>query len=349
MRKYWWKILGVLLIIWSYGFGLLTPLKPGIPNVYPFNGNAGETVELTIEGYNTHFKEAKNNRVWLKLGDHSMLGTVIPPTTSNQLKVKFDLPKILPSTDTVVTFSLVTDNEIDGAAVLPSAIFITQDSIAPALALQNWQTAPIENLNQNKGITFPFRNVLGETIRNLYFHVSLWFAMFIMLTIAVFYSVRYLSKGSLDDDHLANSLISIAVTYGVLGCATGSIWAKFTWGTWWTADVKLNMSAIFMLIYLAYFVLRGAFQDEIKRARLTAVYNIFAFASIIPLLFVIPRLMDSLHPGNGGNPGFGGEDLDNTMRIAFYPAILGMTLLGLWIASLKYRFALLTDKVLDRN
>jgi len=82
---------------------------------------------------------------------------------------------------------------------------------------------------------------------------------------------------------------------------------------------------------------------------LTSVYNIFAFASIIPLLFVIPRLVDSLHPGNGGNPGFGGEDLDNTMRMAFYPAIIGMTLLGLWISDLRYRLAIIADKLLERD
>ena len=279
----------------------------------------------------------------------TLAGSIVERTSANQLKVKFDLPQLLPSTDSVVTFSLITDNELDGAAVLPNALFIKQDTIAPDLALQNWPNSAIGNLNQQRGITFPFRNVLAETIRNIYFHVSLWFAMFILLAIAVFYSVRYLSKGQKKDDHLANALISIAVTYGILGCATGAIWAKYTWGTWWTADVKLNMSAIFMLIYLAYFVLRGAFQDEIKRARLTSVYNIFAFASIIPLLFVIPRLVDSLHPGNGGNPGLGGEDLDNTMRMAFYPAIMGMTLLGIWIASLKFRLDIIKDKILDNS
>jgi heme exporter protein C len=67
------------------------------------------------------------------------------------------------------------------------------------------------------------------------------------------------------------------------------------------------------------------------------VYNIFAFGALVPLIYVVPRLTDSLHPGAGGNPAFGSEDLDNTMRMVFYPAILGWTLLGFWIASLAYR------------
>ena len=349
MKENWWKILGILLLLYAFLFGILTPLKPGLPNVYPINGQVGSSLSLNISGYNTQFAAAKKQRVWLKLGDQSILATAIEAKASNQLTATFDIPEFLPSEDKVVEMSLVTDNEIDGASVMPSAVFIKQTAIDIGKAQTLWKNTPIENLHQKEGISFPYRNVLGETIRNLYFHVSLWFAMFIILTGSVVYSIKYLNKGNINDDHRANALISIAVVYGLLGCATGSIWAKHTWGTWWTTDVKLNMSAVFMLIYLAYFVLRGSFQDEIKKARLTSVYNIFAFASIIPLLFVIPRLVDSLHPGNGGNPGFGGEDLDNTMRMAFYPAIIGMTLLGLWISSLRYRLAVLTDKLLDRD
>ena len=104
-----------------------------------------------------------------------------------------------------------------------------------------------------------------------------------------------------------------------------------------------------MLIYLAYFILRGSFDEEERRGRIAAIYNIFAFAALIPLLFVIPRMTDSLHPGNGGNPGFGGEDLDNTMRMVFYPSIIGWTLLGVWLASLAYRYMKLREEWLDRD
>ena len=348
MKENWWKIIGIGLMLFSLIFGMLTPLKPGLPSVYPFNGKAGNELTVSIQGYNTHFEEAKNQRVWLKLGDYTLASSKLEATSSNLLKATFVTPAVLPSKDSVVVFSLITDNEIDGASVMPSAIFIKQSVIDSSGAAQIWPQNALDNLHQRAGITFPYRNVLGETIRNLYYHVSLWFAMFIILAVSVYYSIKYLNKGNMLDDHRADALVAVGVLFGLLGCATGSIWAKHTWGTWWTMDVKLNMTAIFMLIYLAYFVLRGSFQDEIKRARLASVYNIFAFASIIPLLFVIPRLVDSLHPGNGGNPGFGGEDLDNTMRMAFYPAIIGMTLIGLWMADLRYRLAVLADKVLDR-
>jgi len=122
------------------------------------------------------------------------------------------------------------------------------------------------------------------------------------------------------------------------------VWAQFTWGAWWSGDPKQNTSAIAILIYLAYLVLRGSFNEEQQRARISAVYNIFAFACLVPLLFILPRLTDSLHPGNGGNPGFGAYDLDNRMRVVFYPAVIGWTLLGFWIASLRTRIITLEQK-----
>jgi len=350
MLKHWWKILGVLLVLYTLIVGMIVPLKPGIPSVSPSNGKTGETITLQIEGYNTHFQEAKNLRAWLKMdGEKTLLADKLTASASNALKATFTIPKYLPSDKKVVDFALVIDNELDGASVLPSALFITQQQVQKAMGEGVWKNAAINNLHEYPGMAFPYRNILAETIRNTYFHVSLWFGMFLLLVGSVFYSFRYLRKFRVEDDLYSKALTAIGVLFGLLGCATGAIWAKHTWGTYWTTDVKLNMAAVGMLIYLAYFVLRGSFQDETKRARLGAVYNIFAFAALIPLLFVIPRLTDSLHPGNGGNPGLGGEDLDNTLRMIFYPSIIGWTLIGLWLANLFYRIDLLQHRLLDEG
>ena len=78
--------------------------------------------------------------------------------------------------------------------------------------------------------------------------------------------------------------------------------------------------------------------DDIdKKAKLAAVYNIFCFPLYIVLIMVIPRLTDSVHPGNGGNPAFSKYDLDSNMRMVFYPAVIGWILLGSWITSLLIR------------
>ncbi|MBT5505958.1 MAG: cytochrome c biogenesis protein CcsA, partial [Flammeovirgaceae bacterium] len=147
-------------------------------------------------------------------------------------------------------------------------------------------------------------------------------------------------------DLYAEHLVNIGAMFGVLGIVSGMIWANFTWGEPWSNDPKQNASAVALLIYFALIILRGSLQDDHQKARLGAVYNIFAFAVLIPLLFVLPRMTDSLHPGNGGNPAFGQYDLDSDLRMVFYPAVLGWTFLGFWMATLKIRAARL-QKHLD--
>lgn len=195
--------------------------------------------------------------------------------------------------------------------------------------------------------------ILNETIRALYFHVTMWFGMILMLIVSVVYSIKYLRSNNLEHDDMALEFTNAAILFGVLGIATGMLWARFTWGDYWSGDPKQNASAIGLLMYFAYLVLRGSISDPQQRGRIGAVYNIFAFAAFIPLIFVLPRLTDSLHPGNGGNPGFNAYDLDSKLRMVFYPAIIGWTLLGTWIATVRVRIRkverLLEEKILNSN
>jgi heme exporter protein C len=196
-------------------------------------------------------------------------------------------------------------------------------------------------------IEVPRLAILNETIRNLFYHVALWFAMFILLIVSVVYSIKYLKSSSMEADTKASSFAVMGVVFGLLGIATGSVWARFTWGDWWVNDPKLNATTIALLIYLAYFVLRSSIEDEHQKGRISAVYNIFAFAAAVPLIFILPRLTDSLHPGSGGNPGFNAYDLDNNLRTVFYPAVIGWTLIGVWFASLRIRIKVLRNVVDD--
>ena len=183
----------------------------------------------------------------------------------------------------------------------------------------------------------PRQPILNESIRNVYLHVPLWFGMITLLLTSAVYSVRYLRSGRVDDDLVAVEFANTAILFGLLGCATGSLWANFTWNDPWPNDPKLNSVAVGMLMYMAYLILRGSFDDEQRRSRISAVYNIFAFAVFVPLIFIGPRLTDSLHPGNGGNPAFGTYDMDNYVRRGFDPAVIGFTLLGVWITELRVR------------
>jgi heme exporter protein C len=189
--------------------------------------------------------------------------------------------------------------------------------------------------------------ILHESIRNLYFHVPMWFSMIVLFTISVYHSIKFLVTNNAEDDLKAVESINTGIIFGILGLITGAIWAKFTWGQAWSFDVKQNYAAIAMLLYFAYLVLRNAIDEDQKRAKISAIYNIFAFPMMVVLLFVLPRLSDSLHPGNGGNPGFNSYDLDSRMRMVFYPACIGWILIGYWIYTLLFRLRRLTKNRLS--
>ena len=186
-------------------------------------------------------------------------------------------------------------------------------------------------------IPVPRLAILHESIRNLFFHVTMWFAMLIMMTASLVYGIRYLNTGNIDYDTKAEKCTTTGIFLGIIGIITGSIWAKNTWGAWWVNDAKLNGAAAAMLVYFAYVILRGSMDDESKRARISAVYGIFAYSLMLVFIMVLPRLTDSLHPGNGGNPGFSSYDLDNSMRKVFYPAIIAWTLLATWFTEINVR------------
>src|ERR1700744_4912710 len=190
----------------------------------------------------------------------------------------------------------------------------------------------------------PALPILHETIRNLYFHVPMWMGMLTVFSISVFFSIKYLATGKEEHDLAAVECVNTGLVFYILGFLTGMLWAKYTWGQFWSSDPKQNSAAIVFLLYCAYLVLRGSMDEEQKRARISAVYNIFSFPIMIVLIFILPRLTSSLHPGSGGNPAFGQYDLDNRMKVAFYPAMLGWAFIALWIATIRYRIRLIEYK-----
>lgn len=196
---------------------------------------------------------------------------------------------------------------------------------------------------------------LQETIRNLYFHVCMWFAMMILFTVSVVNAIRYLRSFNLKYDIYARHFAVVGIVFGLLGYITGSIWASYTWAdpnkpainsfSTIARDPKLIGAAIALLVYFAYLILRDSIQDMDKRARISSVYNIFAYAMLFPSIWILPRILPSLHPGNEGNPALDVKnDISSNMRMVFYPAVIGWTLLGVWITTLKIRLSLIKEK-----
>jgi heme exporter protein C len=185
----------------------------------------------------------------------------------------------------------------------------------------------------------PIKPITEQTMRNLFYHVGMWFAMMAMLLTGFIYSLRYLTRFNEEEDIVAVEAVNVGLMFGFLGIFTGMIWANFTWGSPWVKDPKLNGAAVGLIIYLAYTVLRGSIEDVHKKAKVAAVFNIFAFILWIVFVIILPRIAgESLHPGTGNNvvPVMP-MHLDPTMRLVFYPAMAGWILLGFWILNIRVR------------
>lgn len=190
-------------------------------------------------------------------------------------------------------------------------------------------------------------SIIGETMRNLFFHVGMWFGMLAMLVTGFIYSLRYLRNFDEKKDVVAVEAVNVGLLFGFLGIITGMIWANFTWGAPWVKDPKLNGAAVGLFIYLAYMILRGSIPDIHKRAKVGAVYNIFAFVLWIVFVMILPRLSgESIHPGRDNSPVLP-MHLDPPMRIVFYPAMAGWVLLGFWIMEIRVRMKKLRNHLED--
>ncbi|MCS7035926.1 MAG: cytochrome c biogenesis protein CcsA [Saprospiraceae bacterium] len=345
----WWKITSVILLLYAILAGFLVPLKSGIERVEPNVAQTGQRLSVRFFGYNTFFSRPSQEpiRVWLYYNDrYALMAQDVRPLNDTILEATFQMPANLPDGRSFVTLNALADHPAAGASLLPVALTLRQVDTTRAPLDSAWTAHPVEKLHLQKGFSFPYQNILYETIRNTYFHVPMWFVLLFLFAASVWYSVKYLRRPEADFDRRAAAYAEVGILFGLLGLASGMVWANYTWGKPWSNDIKQLMTAVALLVYFAYFILRGSFSDPEKGARLAAVYNIFAFASLIPLLYILPRMFDSLHPGATGNPAFGTQDLDNTMRAVFYPAILGWTLLGFWIADLRVRLQRLKDRAM---
>ncbi len=353
----WWKTLSVILIVYALLAGLLVPLKPGITYVQPATGKTGQDLTVQMHGYNSFYSRspAAEVRVWLEFDStHALAGQNLRILNDTTLEANFSLPRTLPEGRAFVMLNAFIDHPADGISLLPAAVEIRQDSSTSGSGEDaRWSQNLVKELHVKSDFTFPYRNVIYESIRNTYFHVPMWFGLMFLFIASAWQSILFLrnvntpdgpGRSKLDYDRKAAAYAEIGLLFGIMGLITGMLWAKYAWGAAWSNDIKQLMTAVALLIYLAYFILRRSFDEPEKGARLAAVYNIFAFATLIPLLYVVPRLFASLHPGATGNPAFGSQDLDNTMRMVFYPSIIGWSLLGFWIAQLRIRYQRLMDR-----
>lgn len=207
----------------------------------------------------------------------------------------------------------------------------------------------------NPILEYPFIEALQHRIKNLNLHVPLHWTSFIAYLVSLVFSIRYLKHNRLEDDVVASSAIKIGLIFTILGTVTGMIWAKFNWGAYWNWDPRQTTILVIMLIYFAYFGLRNSLDSFEKKAKLSAVYSIISFIAVPVLMFIIPRLLPSLHPG-GKDDGTTGPVLstqadmvDSSLAFIFYLSIAAFLLIYFWYLSIEIRQKMLENKLREQN
>lgn len=199
----------------------------------------------------------------------------------------------------------------------------------------------------------------GESWRNIFFHVPMWYAMMIMFFYSAYHSIQYLNKSSLQSDSNAANGAHAGILFGILGLVTGVLWSRVTWvreieggdfQAWWAGDPKQNAALVLVLIYLGYFLVRSTIAEPTQRAKVSAVLNVFGAAMIVPLLYIVPKVATfSSHPGSGEEGVLAAlKSLDAGQRMVFYPAALGFILLGVWLVELRSRIAAANEAIEEK-
>ena len=173
-----------------------------------------------------------------------------------------------------------------------------------------------------------------------------WVAVLAFL-MSMWYGIMYLRKRDLKYDIRSESAAELGFVFCILATVTGSIWARFNWGSFWNWDPRETSIFVLLLIYGAYFSLRSALEIEERRASLSAVYSIIAFVTVPFFIFIMPRITFSLHPGGAGSAApilntNGKMYMGTDMKYVFFASLIGFTGLYLWLLQLRTRIGLVS-------
>lgn len=183
----------------------------------------------------------------------------------------------------------------------------------------------------------------GESARIVFFHVpTAWVATLAFLVSCVA-SIRYLRGRDPRDDVRARVAAGLGLLGAILATVTGSIFARIMWGSYWNWDPRETSITFLLLIYAAYFALRGAVADPERRATLAAVYSILAFVTVPFLVFVVPRVYWSLHPDTVINTQ-GELKMDSRMFQVLMASLAGFSGLFVWLYTVGCRLELIRHR-----
>ncbi len=188
----------------------------------------------------------------------------------------------------------------------------------------------------------PRETTMGDVQRIFYFHVSSAWVGFFAFFVTCLAGIMYLARGERRWDVVAVSSVEIGLTFITMTVITGSLWARPTWGTYWTWEPRLTISAVQLLIYISYVMLRTAIDSPERKARFAAVYGIVAFVTV-PLSWFAIRWWRTIHPDvlTGGE----GMALSSSMVQTLLFSIATFTLLYATLMRQRVRLEWAADAV----
>ncbi len=141
----------------------------------------------------------------------------------------------------------------------------------------------------------PTESTMGHVQRIFYFHVgSAWVAA-VAYFVALIAGIQYLRRPSKTIDTVSMASVEIGLAFTTMTIVSGSVWGRPAWNTWWIWSPRLTSITVMWLVYVAYFMLRGAIEDEDKRGRFAAVYVIAGFVTVI-ITYLSIRFLRDIHP-----------------------------------------------------
>jgi len=190
----------------------------------------------------------------------------------------------------------------------------------------------------------PLEVEMGAVQKVFYFHVAAaWTGMLGFLAAAVS-AAFYLARHDHVWDVAGMAGVEIGLVFTLIGVVSGSIWARPVWNTWWTWDPRLTTSAITILVYLAYLLLRHSLDDPERRARFSAVYAIVGFISV-PLTFLSIRLFRTIHPLLIGTAAGDAFNMSPRMVQTFLFCLLAFSVLFSVLLWRRVRIGLLSEQI----
>src|SRR5581483_9597174 len=192
----------------------------------------------------------------------------------------------------------------------------------------------------------PTEATMGSIQRIFYFHMGSNAASLTSILIAAVTGALFLRTGDAKYDRISYSCMELGVLFGAISLATGMIWARPIWGTWWTWEARLTAFLILWLVYIAYMMLRMSAREDVTIARIAAVFT-FVGAVDVPFIIVAPRLWHGLHPVVIGQDPSGQFSFNMTpqMVVSLFVCIVAVLLLYFYLLVQRTRLANLESEV----